>query len=92
MQGKQISTGPVHLIILINLSISGYGMPLAEQQDSGRPPDDPSEPVGCLIVGLRFKSRPLGSKRKQVDAGERAIITALALETYRRYPFKNKFT
>lgn len=73
MQGKQISTGPVHLIILINLSISGYGMPLAEQQESGRPRPDPSEPVGCLIVGLRFKSRPVESKQKQVDAEERAL-------------------
>lgn len=73
MQGKQISTGPVHLIILINLSISVYGMPLAEQQESGRPPAHPSEPVGCLIVGLRFKSRPVDSKQKQVDAKEMAL-------------------
>lgn len=73
MQGKQISTGPVHLIILINLSISGCGMPSAGTAGEREAPAHPSEPVGHLIVGLRFKSRPVESKQKQVDVKEKAL-------------------
>lgn len=38
-------------------------------------------------MGLRFKSRPVESEQKQVDAEEKGIITVSVLESFRKNAF-----